>query len=167
MKELAMLAMVVNGEEVEAMSFAKLVQDMTEIERTVVRLEFDLRLAKHQQAAFHDRFEEIQRTDPVLASMGIGLAKIDKRKKFNPIKNLRISAAKAFTWARSSGREPWEAQERARVAVLKLARKKFLDHPDIEPFLRIDILPPSVENYIITSTELYESDPTSFVSQAT
>lgn len=49
----------------------------------------------------------------------------DKRKTFNPIRDLKISASRAYQWARRAGCNADEAHERAIVATIESSKLKF------------------------------------------
>jgi hypothetical protein len=74
----------------------------------------------------------------------------DKRKDFNPIRNLKISANRAYGWAIKLPLE--ERKQKAIDAIFRSARetKEFKNHPDVEPWLNTGVLPEALMNYVET-----------------
>jgi hypothetical protein len=66
----------------------------------------------------------------------------DKRKKCNPLRDLKISANRAYQWARRAGCNAEEARDRAIAATLTAAETRY---PSL---VENGSLPPSVMSYI-------------------
>ena len=72
----------------------------------------------------------------------------DLRTVCNPEKNLKISAIRGYSWAKSHHHTADEARVKALAAAMRSAKKRYHDDPSIQPFLANDTLPPSVLDYI-------------------
>jgi uncharacterized small protein (DUF1192 family) len=81
--------------------------------------------------------------------------KEDGRKKFNPVRNLKISAVRAYGWAKDDGKDAAEAYDSAREATLDAARKRYADQPGVCEYLRRNQLPPTVEDYLVNWRDHY------------
>jgi hypothetical protein len=75
--------------------------------------------------------------------------KEDGRKKFNPVRNLKISAIRAYGWAKEDGKDASDAYASARQATLDAASKRYADHPDVCEYVCHNKLPPTVEVYLV------------------
>ena len=83
----------------------------------------------------------------------------DKRKKCNPIRDLKISANRAYQWARRAGCNAEEARDRAIAATLTAAESRYpslLTPTEVEGVM-VSVLPPSVLAYIQNAYNEYAS----------
>lgn len=82
---------------------------------------------------------------------------IGDRRNFNPIRNLKISAKRAYDWSKQRGRTADEAKQRAFDAAMKSAKKRYRGAAEVQPFLDSNTLPPAILDYIETWFKNYDA----------
>ena len=101
-----------------------------------------------------------QITNETLVSVGIMPPEApvkDLRTVCNPEKNLKISAIRGYSWAKSHHCTAEVARDKALKATMKSAKKRYHDDPTVKPFLAENTLPPSVLEYIEKCYQNYAS----------
>jgi len=74
--------------------------------------------------AIHDCEARLSRLFERFCELDGSASEMDKRTQFNPIRNLKISANRAYQWAKRAGCDAEEARKRAVYATLDAAAEK-------------------------------------------
>lgn len=115
-------------------------EEMVKNDDLIKRLQVLLKTVKARRFALYKRLQEINNQN----------VHLDKRKMFNPEKNLKISAQRSYDWSKARGRNADEARTRATAAALSLAKSTY-------PEMLVDgELPDVILDYIKHSYENYD-----------
>jgi hypothetical protein len=107
----------------------------------------------------YKRYQQFR--DAELPSYGLDLPSSppkDKRKIFNPMKYLKISAMRALGWAKDFGESAADAKARAITVVTASAQKRYADDPSVAPYLDKGTLPPELLEFIDVRAKEYAAE---------
>jgi hypothetical protein len=114
-----------DGDDIDEMDMVSVMAAMAEVNGEIKVLQGDIEVKNARLHMLYKRYQALQ--DDFRSGMGIGgdAEPIDRRKAFNPEKNLKISAIRAYGWAKKAKRSADEAKLRVTERTLLAAKSKY------------------------------------------